>query len=237
MTGDSLREMPYRALMERIAGHFGSAGYSVSVKDGILWLAKEGFKGAVWVVPADGGLDELLSAVMGATEYLNRYGASYIALPLQLAKRIDESHFWTYGIGLIVYDDEVLREVLQPRLRKEESLAPERAQEDIVRSAEGGAATVFNDTLVEDLLSRVERIERELRRLDEMDYLVARLEALEKRMRDSPAREERPSQSPAPMKVYAEAAQTPAKAGAPPYSSLPSFLQGNPWIEVLTQKR
>ncbi|MEM1533868.1 MAG: hypothetical protein QW059_02740 [Nitrososphaerota archaeon] len=230
--------MGYLAPLDRIIGHFCSEGYSVSVVDGVLWLRRDGSSGAVWIVPADGGLDEILWAVMGATEYSNRFGASYVALPNQLAKKIDESHFWTYGIGLIIYDGEVVREVLRPRPRADlnkQPTTPATHDEDEQRMR--GDERALDKTLLEELLRRVERIELEITRIDELELLESRLETLERRLRE----ESSPHRDRPPMAVTPSTPQqvrVSSKAGrGRPDDQLPSYLRDNPWIEVLAAKR
>ncbi|MCS7145816.1 MAG: hypothetical protein RMJ28_04695 [Nitrososphaerota archaeon] len=220
--------------LDQVVGHFCGEGYSVSVVDGVVWLSRAGLRGAVWVVPRDGGLDELLWAVMGATEYANSTGASYVALPSQLAKRIDESHFWTYGVGLIIYDEGGVREVLQPRqradARAETTAQPEeRAEEESQRRGIDGMT-------VEEMLRRIERLERELERLEGLELLAARLDALERIIDQRGVMAPRSRQ--AEFHAVAERARPAPRVGQGHDSdSLPSFLKDNPWVEVLAAKR
>jgi hypothetical protein len=230
--------MRYLGPLDKIVGHFCGEGYSVSVGDGIVWLSRDGFKGAVWVVPIGGGLDEILWAVMGATEYANKFGNSYVALPVNLAKRIDESHFWTYGIGLVVYDEETVKEILQPRPRaepREQSITTYSEQRDIKTDEESGR---LDNALLEELLRRVERLEREIARLEELELLMARVEALESRAENREKAYHKPSPQVAPATIQYQTTTTHATSSrSRSEDRLPSYLQDNPWIEVLASKR
>lgn len=226
--------MRYLGPLDRIIGHFCREGYSVSVGDGVVWLSRDGSKGAVWVVPIGGGLDEILWAVMGATEYANRFGNSYVALPVNLAKRIDESHFWTYGIGLLVYDEETVKEMLQPRPRAEsrEQIITHSEQEDVKTDGEESSS---DNAILEELVRRVERLEREIAKLGELELLMARVVALENNASTQERTPQRPLPPVAPATVHYQAEHV-VSSRRRSEEKLPSYLQDNPWIEVLASK-
>ncbi len=229
--------MRYLGPLERIVGHFCGEGYSVSVGDGIVWLSRDNSKGAVWVVPIGGGLDEILWAVMGATEYANKFGNAYVALPVNLAKRIDESHFWTYGIGLVVYDEEIVKEILQPRPRAEPSVpSPTYPEQSDVKTVEEKSG--LDNGMLEELLRRIERLEREIARLEELELLMARVEALERRAGTQERPLHRPPLHVAPAAIqYQTVSAHVASSRNRSEDKLPSYLQDNPWLEVLASKR
>ncbi|GBC71854.1 hypothetical protein HRbin02_01643 [Candidatus Calditenuaceae archaeon HR02] len=227
--------MRYLGPLDRIIGHFCREGYSVSVGDGVVWLSRDGSKGAVWVVPIGGGLDEILWAVMGATEYANRFGNSYVALPVNLAKRIDESHFWTYGIGLLVYDEDMVREILQPRPRAEpREQATTHPEESDVETDEERSS--LDNAILEELLRRVERLEREIAKLEELELLMARVGVSESRAGTQARTAQRPLPLVAPATIHYQAEHA-VKSISHSEEKLPSYLQNNPWIEVLASKR
>ncbi|MEM0481813.1 MAG: hypothetical protein QXM16_02865 [Nitrososphaerota archaeon] len=229
--------MRYLGPLDRIVGHFCGEGYSVSVGDGIVWLSRDGSKGAVWVVPIGGGLDEILWAVMGATEYANKFGNAYVALPFNLAKRIDESHFWTYGIGLVVYDEETVKEILQPRPRAEprEPAITHSEQRDVKMDGEMCSLDI---AVLEELLRRVERLEREISKLEALELLITRVEALESRAGTQQRPHHRPSPHAAPATIqYQTTTAHVSSSRRQSEDKLPSYLQDNPWLEVLASKK
>lgn len=223
--------MRHSSPLDLVVGHFCSEGFSVSVVDGVVWLSRPGFRGAAWVVPLGGGLDEVLWAVMGATEYANKFGASYVALPTHLARRIDESHFWTYGIGLIVYDEGSVREVLQPRPRSVSDEHPVEMVDENGSDVEPSGG--LDRELFAEMLRRIERLERELERLEALE---ARLGALERSLGER-ERLAHPTPRVEARNTSERASERLRASSTPSEENLPSFLRDNPWIEVLAAKR
>jgi len=215
------------APLDRVVRYFCDEGYSVTLNDGVVWLERGGVKGSVWVVPTDGGLDELIWAVMGATEHSSKLGASYVALPAQLAERVDESHFWTYGIGLLVYEGETVWEELHPR----RGVCSGASAAEVGRAPETSAS----EEVIGELLRRVERLEREVARLGGLGEVMARLEALEMMVVGRGAK-----LSPSPAEEHRRGGHAPPSIQGGPIadrSPLPSYLRDNPWLEVLAAKR
>jgi len=221
--------MPNRPLLERVVGYLSGEGYAVVVQDGVVRFRREGVGGAAWVVPEDAGLNEIVSSVMGATEYAAAQGVSYVVLPAHLAQRIDESQFWTFGIGLLVYDQHGVEEALHPRSKRgrESEKRLER------RPDEGMLERLYGE--VKALADRLSRLEAELGRLHELDELSERISKLEKAVMN------RKEEVASPARVIVERAATtprkePVKIPAE-LDQMPSFLRDNPWIEVLSQRR
>ncbi len=221
--------MPSRPLLDRVVGYLSGEGYAVVVQDGVVRFRRDGVGGAAWVVPEDAGLNEIVSSVMGATEYAAAQGVSYVVLPAHLAQRIDESQFWTFGVGLLVYDQHGVEEVLHPRSKR--SRESEKRLEE--RPDEGALERLYGE--LRTLTDRLSRLEAELERLHELDELGERISRLERAVM------KRKEEVASPARVIVERAATrpreePVKIPVE-LDQVPSFIRDNPWIEVLSQRR
>jgi hypothetical protein len=217
-----------RALLDRMAGYFVREGYAATVQDGVVKFWREGIRGAAWVVSEDAGLNEIVSSIMGATEYAAERGVSYVVLPAHLSRRIDESHFWTFGVGLLTYDQYGIKELLHPRGRRGGS---EKREEQV-----GGGEVERLHAELRALADRVAKLEEEVERvrgLEELESRILRLERIVRGLQQPAERlvEAAPMAQEAPVRPVLEAVTRKSKS-----DQLPSFLIDNPWIEVLAQR-
>ena len=201
-----------------------------------VWRSEEAVLGAAGrLLLSDGGreiavniLDEdsfmskgaLHDALLEAEKLLERYEGAVLAVPRRFQRAVDEAVLLRHGIGLVIYDSMGAEEVVPPRLREKPMIresAPQTGKEKI----QGEELVKLRSELsklmrvLEELEARLDRLEREQRGLS---VRLSRLEA---------------------SRPIPEEAEPMEKASSPtpkPGGALPSYLQDNPWVEILSRR-
>ncbi len=195
-----------RTIHQRIARHLESEGYEVEVGESAISFRSGRITGTVRIVEEDGRMADLLSATLEAYHDSTRGMLAYVAAPSPLIDRMGVHVFRLYGLGLLVYSNDRVEEVVSPRLREPE--VPERVAEESVqerqREQQGPAVELMTKmiSMLEELLRKVEGLEVRvatgvqvkeraapetvsevtdlLRRLQELEARVMSLEGLRK---------------------------------------------------------
>ncbi len=193
-----------RKIHRRIARHLESEGYEVEVGESAVSFRSGRIAGTVRIVEEDGTMADLLSATLEAYQDSTRGMLAYVAAPSPLIDRMGIHVFRLYGLGLLVYSDDHVEEVISPRLREPEvrERTSEESAEVQQREQQGPAVELMTRmiSMLEELLRKVEGLEvrvatgvqaRErvvpetasevnelLRRLEELEMRVISLEGL-----------------------------------------------------------
>jgi hypothetical protein len=158
--------------------------------------------------------NELLRTLVNATAHRGKANRLYIAIPKVYAASVDGGVLQENGIGLIVYDEKRVFESIPPReVRLDESEDMESTRELMSELSE--------------LRARVKSLEGALlsasREIRELKDAVKELRSRQPRKATVSAERSR-------IRV---AMEVPQGEGKP---DLPSFLRGNPWVEVLSER-
>ncbi len=165
------------------------------------------------------GRGELQEALIESEKLLEEYEGVVLAIPRRFSSAVDETVLIKYGLGLVIYDNMGVMEVISPKLRERRP----RTVED---------AGKVRDSRNEELVRLRSELSRVLKILEEMEARMDRLEreqrTLLQRLREIEARE------PAETRKIEEA----PRIREPPADSsqLPSYLRDNPWVRILSQR-
>jgi len=155
----------------------------------------------------------LLRTVVNAAAHRGRANRLYIAIPKLYAASVDGSILQENGIGLVVYDEKRVFESI-----------PARNVELDVEQPQGDSLSEIRSELAET--------RQEVRSLEAALLSASReIKDLKEAVRDLESRR------PAKATVRAERSRVRVAVEVPEGSddeSLPSFLRGNPWVEVLS---
>jgi len=149
----------------------------------------------------------ILDSIMRASASAGKVNKTYLALPKTAAALTDARLFQEHGIGLFTYDQRNIEEALPPRYFETAAAPP-----DEVEHPEA---------------SQLEK---------EVQQLRAEFAALEQAVRDLKG-ELASSKSPATLQERAQTYMPErARTGLQVIDNLPTFLVGNPWVEVLSRR-
>lgn len=178
------------------------------------------------VVDELSGKAELLSAIIASAMDLSKGKVAYIAIPRVLISNTDCTVLNSYGIGLLVYDKHGIEEVI-PASRRKLSDSDSHSRQDI-------DTHMYDSGLINEILERLERLERQIVKIFMVDELLKRLELLESRFESiskvSGIMLQERTQS---IPVMAQPKDVHNFYGD---ENLPSFLKDNPWISILSGK-
>ena len=150
--------------------------------------------------------NSVLEAVLSSATLINRVNQVYLALPRLVSSTIESKIMEEYGIGLIVYDQKNVEEVVAPRYFQTAS------QHTIVASENEDSHRV--------LVEEIDTLRGRLRSLEEaVESLRSEVEYLRSWKPQAPREETVTSSSVSPR-----------------FEGAPSFLRDNPWIEVLSRR-
>lgn len=232
----------------RLAEFFRRSGYEVDVEGDVLWLRSDRVSGVVRVVGEDAGPSELLSAVIEAARDAAAGFLTYIAAPKNIIDRVGEHVFRLHGLGLLKYTDIGVNESVSPRIR--ETSRPPTQPRPPPNSPDIAAA-------LEKLLKKVEAIESRLEHHGRPEMpkavernlepgllgLMSRLEELERRVGGLERLAEEVAELREKVRALVERGIQPSaeKPRAKPEQhvsagGVPSFVENNPWVELLAKK-
>jgi len=225
--------LPRRVIFGRLADYFTSQGFrpvDESLEEGFIRFKSGREELILRVVDDASSKDELLSVVIQSAFDVAAGRVSYLALPVEMISKIGDYAFRVHKIGVLVYDEHSVVELVGGRSGGRR-----------VQGVEAGIDEARIETMLNSLSSRVAKLEEAIAALDAVEELRRRVEALE-RMYDqllrSGVRVEEPKSRDTTMEKPGEAAvkqQTPPRGRKK--EELPSFLQDNPWVSLLSEKR
>lgn len=162
----------------------------------------------------------LHDALLEAERMAEKFDGVALAVPRKFQRAVDEGVLARHGIGLIIYDMMGAEEIVPPKMRRK----GERG-ERVVEKVVGG----------EELAALRAEVSRILRILEEFEARLDRLEreqrALASRLRKVEA--ERARREVGGRRVVVESAP---KIQGKENPQLPSFLQDNPWVDILSKR-
>jgi len=216
--------------LDRIADYIAGQGYRIIEKDfseNIIRFSNEGLEATVRIVDEDANGGDLLSTVIQSAFDAAMGRAAYVALPIHLLSRIGDHAFRLHKIGLIVYSDQKITEIVSGRA------VPLRETQSNVTELEKIEA------MISSLASRLERVEESISNLTIVEELDKRLEALERIVNEKMTRENNVQASNrdsrfVKIEKYHESEEQKIKRRKD--SGLPSFLAENPWVDLLSEK-
>ena len=225
--------LPRRVIFGRLADYFTSQGFrpvDESLEEGFIRFKSGREELILRVVDDASSKDELLSVVIQSAFDTAAGKVSYLALPVEMISKIGDYAFRIHRIGVLVYDEHSVVE-----------LVGGRGGGRRMRGGETALDEARIETMLNSLSSRIAKLEEAVAALDAVEELRRRVEALE-RMYDqllrSGVRVEEPKSRDTTMEKPGEAAvkqQTPPRGRKK--EELPSFLQDNPWVSLLSEKR
>jgi len=187
-----------RKIHRRIARHLESEGYEVEEGETAVGFRSGRITGTVRIVEEDGTMADLLSATLEAYHDSTKGMLAYVAAPSPLIDRMGIHVFRLYGLGLLVYSDDHVEEIVSPRLREPEVRDREAEGSAQVQQKEqqGPAVELMTRmiSMLEELLRKVEGLEVRVaagvpareraapEAVTEVNELLRRLEELETRV-------------------------------------------------------
>ncbi|MCS7094212.1 MAG: hypothetical protein NZ988_00145 [Thaumarchaeota archaeon] len=251
-----------RQTVQRIAEYFKDAGYSVAIEEDLIRISQGPLDGVVRVVHEDASTPELISVMIEASMDAARERVAYVAVPGRIVSRVGEYVFRVHGLGLVKYGESFVEEVVPPRLKVAQmttraeapdsrSLALEEVRGAIremlrkmdllentiiqkLTMTEGKAsASIVEETT--SLISRIERLENEIGSLKRLSEIEVVLESLKERLERLAAKVEI-LESGARRVTIAESRDDKARYDASEQGPLPSYLQDNPWVQILSKR-
>jgi len=216
--------------LDKIASYISKQGYRILEKDfseNIIRFSNGGIEAIIRIVDEEANGGDLLSAVIQSAFDAASGKIAYVALPMQLLSRIGDHAFRLHKIGLIVYSDQKITELV------------------------GGSIVSFGETqgninelekietLIDSLSSRLERVEELISSLSMIDELNRRLEFLEQvvyeKMNHIDIKTVETSNSEKPkIEIYQKRSEQKVKKSKT--DNLPSFIAENPWVDLLSEK-
>lgn len=209
--------MPSRSvLMKRLEDHFVSKGHRVverSSADGFIKFRKHGEETVVRIIDELASRDEMLATIIQSALDSGGGKIAYVSIPMNLVSRLGDYAFRVNKIGVLVYDER-----------------------DLVEIVEGGVQTGISEEKPE-----TETTEKFLQeKIENLESLYAELakkiEAIEARINELATRSYATKQEASVAEPVEKTQQTPARKAKKP-EALPSFIEDNPWVELLSNKR
>lgn len=203
----------HSVLMGWVESHFAEKGCRVvekSVADGVLRFFCGGAETVVRVVDELASRDEMLATIIQAAMDSGGGRMAYVCMPVGFVSRVGDYAFRVNRIGVLVYD--------------------ERGVVEIVEAGHVSKAVEEQRPIVgEEISAYVERVER-LENL--LSTVLRRVEELEKRVEELGKQpvQVQPAQPAARPDKSEKARKTRTEA-------LPSFIEDNPWVELLSAKK
>jgi len=202
--------------MKRVEDHFISKGYRVAEKssaDGFIKFRRHGEETVVRIIDELASRDEMLSTIIQSALDSGGGKIAYVSIPMSLVSRLGDYAFRVNKIGVLVYDERDLVEIVEGGVQtpaseeKHESEAAEKFLQEKIEALEN---------LYTELTNKIATIE-------------ARINQLEKQS-SVPKQETSASQ---PVETIQRTSGRKTKKP----ETLPSFIEDNPWVELLSNKR
>lgn len=161
----------------------------------------------------------LHDALLEAEKLQERYEGVVLAVPRRFMRAVDETVLSRHGIGLVIYDSLGAEEIIPPRIREKPAIKepapraepPHPSQEELVKLRSELSKIL---RVLEELEARLDRLEKEQKRLSTRLNRLESAKPLEK--------------APKPEEKAVAAVRSPP--------NLPSYLQDNPWVEILSRR-
>lgn len=210
--------MPSRAvLLKRVEDHFVRKGCFVverSVGDGFLRLRSDVGETVVRIIDELASRDEMLATIIQAALESGAGKIAYVSIPMNLVSRLGDYAFRVNKIGVLVYDERDLVEVveggLQPTSPKQ---MPEQRE--------------FDPSALMEKIDRLESLYGELaRRIENLEARVSEIQV------HQPA-EKAEIRETVPLETSSQTSGKKAKK----QTAVPSFIEDNPWVEILSGKK
>ncbi len=221
-----------KELVNRIAGYMASQGYKIIEKDfseNIVRLVNDSLEIVIRIVEEDSGRGDLLSVVIQSAFDAAMGKVAYVALPLRLLSRIGDHAFRLHKIGLIVYSEDKVTELVSGGVK---IISETKANTSIDKIE-------HLEAMIDSLSSRLERVEESLSTISKIEDLSRRLEELEYIIIKNPdATYAKPSKGLETHVIKTDSLQEfkGRKDKRHNKDKLPSFLTENPWVEILSEK-
>jgi len=161
----------------------------------------------------------LHDALLEAEKLLERYEGVVIAIPRRYHRAIDESVLMKHGIGLVIYDNMGAEEIVPPRIRERKRSPTEVSDLEKITQHRS-----------EEIVELKRELSRVLRILEEFEARLDRLEKEQRRLSLKIGRLELPK--PVEKTQLPETTMEYPREG----EKLPSFLQDNPWVKILSRR-
>ncbi|MCL7385775.1 MAG: hypothetical protein LZ158_05385 [Thaumarchaeota archaeon] len=217
-----------RDVLERdIIKHMSRQGlkFDGNGEDGVLRFVGNGSTYVVKVLDETDGRLELISAALQSAFWAAKGEKAYILVPKSMASTDELMVIRLHGIGLLLYGPHGIEELppIIKHVRHEE-----RKDDD---------KTPIELESMQRVLEKVERLERFIHRINDVDALASRLERLEAMYRELSNK----------LLVFEGMRGSHAGIAVPempssksndisPGIELPSFMRDNPWLNILSGK-
>jgi len=216
--------------LDRIANYIAEQGYNILEKDfseNTVRFSNEGLEAIVRIVDEEASGGDLLSIVIQSAFDAAMGKIAYVALPIHLLSRIGDHAFRLHKIGLIVYSDQKITELVGGRA----------VQLGEAKSSIGELEKI--EAMISSLASRLERVEESINTLSIVDELNRRLENIERLVyekisHENSALSKNIAQHTVKMETYPKREGTRVKRRKT--GDLPSFLEENPWVDLLSER-
>jgi hypothetical protein len=216
--------------LDRIANYIAEQGYNILEKDfseNVIRFSNEGLEAIVRVVDEEANGGDLLSIVIQSAFDAAMGKIAYVALPIHLLSRIGDHAFRLHKIGLIVYSDQKITELVSGRA----------VQLGETKSSISELEKI--EAMISSLASRVERVEESIKTLSIVDELNRRLENIERLVyekisHENSALSKNIDQHVVKTEAYPEREETKVKRRKT--GDLPSFIAENPWVDLLSER-
>ncbi len=205
-------------------------GYKILEKDlseNVIRFSNEGLEAIVRIVDEDANGGDLLSSVIQSAFDAAKGKTAYVALPIHLLSRIGDHAFRLHKIGLIVYSDQKITELVSGRAVP---VGETRLNVNELEKIEA---------MISSLASRLEKVEESINTLSVVDELNRRLENLEhvvyqKMSYDNDVLTKNIELPPVKIGTHREMKEPKVKRQKT--GDLPSFLAENPWVDLLSER-
>lgn len=216
--------------LDRVANYIAEQGYKILEKDfseNAIRFTNEGLEAIVRIVDQDANGGDLLSIVIQSAFDAAMGRVAYVALPIHLLSRIGDHAFRLHKIGLIVYSDQKITELVSGRAV---SVGETQSHIDELEKIEA---------VISSLASRLERVEESINTLSVIDELNRRLENLERLVYEKISDETSvlpKNINPDVVKMETYPEREGIKVKKRKTGDLPSFLAENPWVDLLSER-
>lgn len=216
--------------LDRIASYIAGQGYRILEKDfseNIIRFSNEGLEAIIRIVDEEASGGDLLSTVIQSAFDSAAGKVAYVALPMHLLSRIGDHAFRLHKIGLIVYGDQKITELVSGGVV---SLSENKTSLNELEKIEA---------LIDSLTLRLEKIEESIGSLNMIEELNRRIEVLEqivyqKMNHDRITKQKANELMMTSIDQYQKRDVQKVKKGRS--DDLPSFLAENPWVDLLSEK-
>lgn len=213
--------------VELVKSYFVDQGYVTywaESDEGLISFSDGRSKITVKIVEDVSSGKEFLSLVVDSVLTLKDKGVAYLAIPRKLSSYLDLSVLKYHGIGVLSYD----------RLDVEEIYPPKYDDRATVQEVSNGGADSIT-IMVNSIMERVCRLERVVKDLEILKDVVPKVDKLEKLYH-------KVLSEISSLKVGTNSIDTTKVAVSneridkEQESRLPSFLEGNPWVDILSKR-